>query len=114
MSEHVRRAEKKEIAYHYLSKTIQNELITLIGINYFQCNISVGATVAEHFVGFLPAVDTSGAGLTGVFLGHMEKLGLDMEKCREKAYNNGSNMRGKTAGCRKGCWKQKSTVHAMR
>ncbi len=134
MSEHVRRAEKKEIADHYLGKTIQNELITLIGdktveaitakvkqSNYFsvimdctpdaahteqlsvtlcsvQCDIGVGATVAEHFVGFLPVVDTSGAGLTDVFLGHMEKLGLDIERCRGQAYENGSNMRGK------GCW----------
>ena len=137
MSEHVRRAENKEIADHYLGKTIQNELITLIGhktveaitdkikksnnfsvimdctpdaahteqlfvtLRSVQCDVGVGATVAEHFVGFLPVVDTSGAGLTDVFLGHMEKLGLDMEKCRGQAYDNGSNMRGKNSGVQK-------------
>ena len=93
MSEHVRRAETKEIADHYLGKTIQNELITLIGdktveaiiqgvkqshyysvimdctpdaahieqlsvtLRFVKCHIGAGATVEEHFVGFLPVLD---------------------------------------------------------
>uniref|UniRef100_A0A8C9Y5M1 HAT C-terminal dimerisation domain-containing protein n=1 Tax=Sander lucioperca TaxID=283035 RepID=A0A8C9Y5M1_SANLU len=137
MSEHVRRAETKEIADHYLGKTTQNELITLIGdktveaiiqgvkqshyysvimdctpdaahieqlsvtLCFVKCQIGAGATVGEHFVGFLPVLDTSGAGLTDVFLKHLEKLGLDVEKCRGQAYDNGSNMQGKNSGVQK-------------
>lgn len=127
MSEHVRRAETKEIADHYLGKTIQNELITLIGdktveaiiqrvkqshyysvimdsimdkqlsvtLRFVKCQIGTITTVGEHFVGFLPVLDTSGTGLTDVFLKHLEKLGLDVKKCRGQDYDNGSNMRGK-------------------
>ena len=135
MSEHVRWAEKKEIADHYLgknhtkwinhyyywrqdsrsnhnhSKTIKLLLRGLhpwhcahsnsVSLRSVQCDIDVGATVAQHFVVFLPVVDTSGAGLTDVFLGHMEKLGLDMEKCRGQAYDNMSNMRGENSGVQK-------------
>ncbi|KAK0147062.1 repressor of the inhibitor of the protein kinase [Merluccius polli] len=80
-----------------------------------KCQVDVGATVSDHFVGFLPVLDTSGAGLTDVFLKHMEKLGLAISKCRGQAYDNGSNMRGKNNGVQKRVLdiNKKSTVHAM-
>ena len=72
-----------------------------VTLRFVKCQIGAGATVGEHFVGFLPVLDTSGAGLTDVFLKHLEKLGLDVEKCRGQSYDNGSNMRGKNSGVQK-------------
>ncbi|XP_051959987.1 zinc finger MYM-type protein 1-like [Xyrauchen texanus] len=72
-----------------------------VSLRFVKCQIGAGATVGEHFVGFLPVLDTSGAGLTDAFLKHLEKLGLDVEKCRGQAYDNGSNMRGKNSGVQK-------------
>lgn len=54
MSEHVRRAETKEIADHYLGKTIQNELITLKAISNMRWECRVESVKVLRYQ--LPAV----------------------------------------------------------
>ena len=62
------------------------------------CELTKGVSIHEHFMGFLLADDTTGQGLLQLFLGHLEKLGLDLSNCRGQSYDNGSNMQGKTQG----------------
>nr|XP_054592229.1 zinc finger MYM-type protein 1-like [Nothobranchius furzeri] len=137
MQDHLRRIQKKEISDSYLSKDIQNELISLVAkcttdavvermkrakyyavimdctpdlshkeqlsvvLRIVNCELSKGVSVHEHFVGFLQAHDTTGKGLCESFLGHLEKLDLDLSNCRGQSHDNGSNMQGKKQGVQK-------------
>jgi hypothetical protein len=137
MSEHVRRICRKQdkTPVTYLGKTIQNEMINLIG-NEIQKNILMDLNkakyfsiiidctrdvsrveqmtmivrfvslenkprVREHFIGFIPVVETSGSGLTTAILQEFEKLGLKIQNLRGQGYDNGSNMKGKNSGVQK-------------
>lgn len=49
--------------------------------------------VRECFVAYKPVSDSSGAGLTGLFLDTIvQEFDLDMNDCRGQGYDNGANM----------------------
>lgn len=134
MTEHLRRIQNKETKVHYLSSTIQNEIISLLGekileeivkrvkkAKYFSiimdctpdkshteqlsvvlrvvnCEPSVGASITEHFVGFIDVEDTTGKGLSETLLGKLDHLNLNIANCRGQSYDNGSNMMGHKQG----------------
>ena len=77
-----------------------NEQLSVV-LRIVNCDFKKGIAVHEHFVGFLVAHDTTGKGLFELFLGHLEKLGLDLANCRGQSYDNGSNMQGKNQGVQK-------------
>nr|CAI5833787.1 unnamed protein product [Callosobruchus analis] len=54
--------------------------------------------VREHFLGFIPVLDTTGAGLTEATLEKLKDLSLPIENLRGQGYDNGSNMKGKNVG----------------
>lgn len=70
-------------------------------LHIVNCELTKGVTIHEHFVGFLVAEDTTGTGLLDLFLGHLNKLHLDISDLRGQSYDNGSNMQGKHQGVQK-------------
>lgn len=54
--------------------------------------------IREHFLGFIPVSDTTGAGLTEAVLAKLKDLSLPVENLRGQGYDNGSNMKGKNVG----------------
>lgn len=134
MTEHVRRIQTKETKVQYLSGTIQNEVIGLLGdkileeivrrvkkakyysiimdctpdkshteqlsvvLRVVNCEPSVGASITEHFVGFIDVKDTTGKGLTDTLLDKVDNLNLSIADCRGQSYDNGSNMMGHKQG----------------
>ncbi|XP_068989239.1 zinc finger MYM-type protein 1-like [Neodiprion pinetum] len=57
--------------------------------------------IKEHFIEFIPANDSTGAGLTEVILSILDKHGLEIANCRGQGYDNGANMKGKNLGVQK-------------
>ena len=55
----------------------------------------------EHFLGFIPVYDSTGAGLTDVLLEMLKQRGLNINNCRGQGYDNGFNMKGKHNGVQK-------------
>uniref|UniRef100_H3ABX0 DUF4371 domain-containing protein n=1 Tax=Latimeria chalumnae TaxID=7897 RepID=H3ABX0_LATCH len=140
MSEHLRQIKKKEISDHYLSKDIQNELISQLGRHILQaivekvhrtkyfgvimdstpdishteqlsitlcivnCELSVGASIGEHFIGFLAIEATTGEALCNTLFGYLENLRIYINDHRGQAYDSASNMKGKV-GCTTECWR---------
>lgn len=132
MIEHLRRIINKETLIHYCSKTIQNELINLLGsevrkkilsmvkeAKYFSiildCTSDVSHVeqlsitlrfvdvdeiqVRECFIAYKPVTDSTGEGLTSLFLDNIiQNYDLDMNDCRGQGYDNGANMVGKDKG----------------
>lgn len=56
--------------------------------------------IREHFLGFVPLGETSGAGLTEAILGQLQQMSLPIENLRGQGYDNGSNMKGKLVVCK--------------
>lgn len=57
------------------------------------------ARVRECFLTYKPVADSTGAGLTGLFLDEIiDKYGIDMNDCRGQGYDNGANMVGHIKG----------------
>lgn len=54
--------------------------------------------IKEHFLGFLPAPDATGLGLSSLILIKLEELGISFQDCSGQSYDNGSNMKGKNKG----------------
>ncbi|XP_075056896.1 uncharacterized protein LOC142143080 [Mixophyes fleayi] len=50
--------------------------------------------IREHFLGFLPLKETSGAGMTDIILNQLQEMSLPIEHLRGQGYDNGSNMKG--------------------
>ncbi|KAK7933325.1 hypothetical protein WMY93_004221 [Mugilogobius chulae] len=69
-----------------------------VTLRLVHCELNEGVSIHEHFVGFLIAEDTSGKGLLDLFLGHLDKLNLDIGDLRGQSYDNGSNMQGRNQG----------------
>ncbi|KAL2957242.1 hypothetical protein AAZX31_18G134100 [Glycine max] len=106
MQEHVRRIKSNETRNHFLSNTIQNELIEMIA---FQVKKSIIEKVkdAKYFsvildctpdVKFLKVDDTSGKDLFNELVNVLKKYGLNIDDIRGQGYDNGSNMKGKNQG----------------
>ncbi|CAH0551202.1 unnamed protein product [Brassicogethes aeneus] len=57
-----------------------------------------GGYIKEHFLGFVPVLETTGAGLTEKILEVLKKLSLPFENLRGQGFDNGSNMKGKNSG----------------
>lgn len=57
--------------------------------------------IKEHFIEFIPATSSTGAGLTEVILSILKKHGLEIANCRGQGYDNGANMKGKNIGVQK-------------
>ncbi|XP_063819320.1 zinc finger MYM-type protein 1-like [Pseudophryne corroboree] len=54
--------------------------------------------IKEHFLGFLPLKETTGAGMTEIILHQLEEMSLPVANLRGQGYDNGSNMKGKENG----------------
>lgn len=54
--------------------------------------------IKDYFLGFLPAPDATGLGLSSLILIKLEELGISFQDCRGQSYDNGSNMKGKNKG----------------
>jgi hypothetical protein len=55
--------------------------------------------VRECFLAYKPVTDSSGEGLTGIFLDEIvDKYDVDMNNCRGQGYDNGANMVGQQKG----------------
>lgn len=54
--------------------------------------------IVEHFVGFIVVEESTGAGLTEMFLAKLKTLGLLISNCRGPGYDNGANMSGVKKG----------------
>ena len=57
--------------------------------------IAAAASVKEHFLGFVPLKETTGAGMTETILWQLEEMSLSIENVRGQRYDSGSNMKGK-------------------
>ncbi|XP_063788817.1 uncharacterized protein LOC134944173 [Pseudophryne corroboree] len=54
--------------------------------------------IKEHFLGFLPLKETTGAGMTEIIIHQLEEMSLPVAHLRGQGYDNGSNMKGKENG----------------
>ncbi|KAB0802688.1 hypothetical protein PPYR_04874 [Photinus pyralis] len=59
---------------------------------------SKSVKIAEHFLGFVPVLETTGLGLTEVILQKLHEMGIPLENMRGQGYDNGANMKGKNLG----------------
>ncbi|XP_065684007.1 zinc finger MYM-type protein 1-like [Hydra vulgaris] len=57
--------------------------------------------IAEFFIGFFEASDSTGEGLAKLILTHLEKLGFELKWLRGQGYDNGANMKGVRKGVQK-------------
>lgn len=62
------------------------------------CETSSGASIFEHFVGFVNVQDSTGKCLCDTLLEKLRKLNLNIADCRGQSYDNGSNMMGHRQG----------------
>lgn len=62
------------------------------------CKPSVGASISDHFVGFIDVQDTTGKGPFDTLLEKLDKFNLSTADCRRQSYDNGSNMMGHRQG----------------
>ncbi|XP_069502679.1 zinc finger MYM-type protein 1-like [Ambystoma mexicanum] len=54
--------------------------------------------IKEHFLGFVPLKETTGASMTDTILHQLQEMSLPIENLRGQGYDNGSNMKGKENG----------------
>jgi len=75
-------------------------IVRFVDITTQETGESTGEKVVikEHFLGFVPLQETTGAFLTETLLCELEKMGLSIDNLRGQEYDNGSNMRGKVNG----------------
>lgn len=52
-------------------------------------------SIKEHFLGFVPLNETTGAAMTETILHQLEEMSLSSDNLRGQGYDNGSNMKGK-------------------
>lgn len=57
-------------------------------------NAAQDVKISEHFLGFVPLLETTGLELTEVIL-QLQEMGIPIEDMRSQGYDNGSNMRGR-------------------
>ncbi|XP_069486218.1 zinc finger MYM-type protein 1-like [Ambystoma mexicanum] len=50
--------------------------------------------IKEHFLGFVPLKETTGANMTDTILHQLQEMSLPIENLRGQGYDNGSNMKG--------------------
>ncbi|XP_028073013.1 uncharacterized protein LOC114275213 [Camellia sinensis] len=122
MEQHLRRIEKGEIHYHYLSHKIQNEVIQMLIklAKYFSVILDSTSDIShqeqmslvircvdvstspikvkEFFLEFLNVDDTSGMRIFDKLQEALVNLQLDIGDLRGQGYDNGSNMKGKNKG----------------
>nr|XP_022911220.1 zinc finger MYM-type protein 1-like [Onthophagus taurus]XP_022911221.1 zinc finger MYM-type protein 1-like [Onthophagus taurus]XP_022911222.1 zinc finger MYM-type protein 1-like [Onthophagus taurus]XP_022911223.1 zinc finger MYM-type protein 1-like [Onthophagus taurus] len=54
--------------------------------------------IREHFLGFVPLQETTGAFISKTIVDELEQMGLQIDNLRGQGYDNGSNMKGKING----------------
>ncbi|XP_068233482.1 zinc finger MYM-type protein 1-like [Palaemon carinicauda] len=57
--------------------------------------------VREHFLGYVPLQETTGAFMAETILEEFKKMDLCIDNLRSQGYDNGSNMKGKHNGAQK-------------
>ncbi|XP_066946034.1 zinc finger MYM-type protein 1-like [Macrobrachium rosenbergii] len=57
--------------------------------------------VREHFLGYVPLQETTGAFMAETILEEFKKMDLCIDNLRDQGYDNGSNMKGKHNGVQK-------------
>ncbi|XP_053575202.1 uncharacterized protein LOC128664396 [Bombina bombina] len=57
-------------------------------------NKSESITIREHFLGFIPLQETTGAFIAETLLEQLKQIQLQIENLRGQGYHNGSNMKG--------------------
>ena len=63
-----------------------------------ESEIAAAASTKEHFLGFVPLKETTGAGMTVTILQQLEEMSLSIENLHSQGYDNGSSMKGKDNG----------------
>lgn len=58
-------------------------------------------TIREHFLGFIPLQESTGAFIAETLIEQLQKMGLPLENLRGQGYDNGSNMKGKQNGAQR-------------
>ncbi|CAM4709107.1 unnamed protein product [Caretta caretta] len=59
---------------------------------------NVEVLIKEHFLGFVPLKETTGAFMTETILQELETMSLSVENLRGQGYDNGSKVKGKDKG----------------
>lgn len=95
--ERVKRSKYFSVIMDCTPDVSHTEQLSMV-LRVVNCEPGRGASIHEHFVGFLVAEDTTGKGLLELFLGHLQALQLNLDDCRGQSYDNGSNMQGKKQG----------------
>nr|XP_014354230.1 PREDICTED: uncharacterized protein LOC106707009 [Latimeria chalumnae] len=70
-------------------------------IHFVKCEAGQQVKIHEHFLGFIPVIDSHGFQLTEVILDQLKEMVLQLKDMRGQGCDNGSNMKGKHAGVQK-------------
>lgn len=91
---HCRNDKKSKILFYYIGLYTRFKSYRTDVHRNMLCQYSI----AEHFVGFVNVVKSTGKSLTDVTLKMLTDIGIDIKNMRGRGYHNGSNMKGKNIG----------------
>ncbi|XP_053571800.1 uncharacterized protein LOC128661586 [Bombina bombina] len=69
-------------------------IVRFVDVSKPSDNESESITIREHFLGFIPLQETTGAFIAETLLEQLKLIQLPIENLRGQGYNNGSNMKG--------------------
>ncbi|XP_053561928.1 zinc finger MYM-type protein 1-like [Bombina bombina] len=76
-------------------------IVRFVDVSKPSDNESESITIREHFIGFIPLQETTGAFIAETLLEQLKLIQLPIENLRGQGYDNGSNMKGKQNGAQK-------------
>ncbi|XP_053575281.1 zinc finger MYM-type protein 1-like [Bombina bombina] len=76
-------------------------IVRFVDVSKPSDNESESITIREHFLGFIPLQETTGAFIAETLLEQLKLIQLPIENLRGQGYDNGSNMKGKQNGAQK-------------
>ena len=99
--DHVRESKYFSIILDSTPDVSHTEQITIILRFVYLNNSSKTVQIHEHFVGFCPITNLTGAGLCDFVINLIRNLNLDIQNIRGQGCDNGAIMRGKDNGLQK-------------